>query len=197
MKRLLHGINPWLPVLAFVTVFHITRGATTDAIYFGFASTLLILDWKRLIPGKMPERRRLGKSVVWGAILAVCVVLLFTERNSWPDIAVLIAILAFSLWLAYYRDHGPKPSLTKTMNRTKWVWMTLALSMAVSELFAYIYANVNQDDKTYPTISVLVNPFLENPIGRIVFLTLWALIGVGLLGVWRKNSKAVSPSDNT
>jgi hypothetical protein len=62
----------------------------------------------------------------------------------------------------------------------------LALAMAVSELFAYIFANVNQDDHTYPTISVLVSPLLENSLARVVFLTLWALAGVGLLGVWRK-----------
>ena len=196
MKRLLKGINPWLPVFAFVTVFHITRGATTDAIYFGFATSLLIADWKQLIPGRMPERRRLSKRIVWAAIVGSSIVLLITERGSWPDITVLIAILCFALWLAYYRDHGPKPSLTPMMNRTKWVWMTLSLSMAVSELFAYIFANVNKDDHTFPTISVLVNPFLEDPLGRVVFLTCWALIGVGLLGVWRKSSKAVTDADS-
>jgi hypothetical protein len=72
------------------------------------------------------------------------------------------------------------------MARTKWIWLTLALFMAVSELFAYIWANVYQDDKTYPTISIIVNPVLESPYGRGVFLMLWMLIGVGVLQIWRK-----------
>ncbi len=186
VKRLLAGINPWLPVFAFVTVFHITRGATSDAVFFALATCLMIADWKRLIPGRMPERRNLGKVLVWSVIVGASLVLYATNRGSWPNIVVLLVILFFALWLAYYRDHGPKPSLTKTMNRTKWVWMTLALAMAVSELFAYIFANVNQDDHTFPTISVLVSPLLLNPVARIIFLTLWSLIGVGLLGVWRK-----------
>ena len=186
MKRLLAGINPWLPVFAFVTVFHIIRGAVTDSVFFGFSTVLLIADWKKLIPGRMPERRKLGKFVVWVVILAASLVLFFSKRGEPASVFVLLVILGFALWLAYYRDHGPKPSLTPTMNRTKWVWMTLALAMAVSELFAYIFANVNQDDHTYPTISVLVSPLLENSLARVVFLTLWALAGVGLLGVWRK-----------
>jgi hypothetical protein len=136
----------------------------------------------------MPERRKLGKVIVWAAILLSSLVLFLTKRGDPAAILVLLAILVFALWLAYYRDHGPKPSLTPLMNRTKWIWMALALAMAVSELFAYIFANVNQDDHTFPTISVLVNPLLENPIARVIFLTLWSLIGVGLLGVWRKNS---------
>jgi hypothetical protein len=57
--------------------------------------------------------------------------------------------------------------------------------MAVCELFAYIWANVFKDDMSFPTISVLVNPVLESPYGRSVFLVLWMLIGVGMLGIWR------------
>jgi hypothetical protein len=64
--------------------------------------------------------------------------------------------------------------------------MVLALFMAVSELFAYIFATVFKDDRTYPTISILVNPVLESPYGRAVFLILWMLIGFGLLQVRKK-----------
>jgi hypothetical protein len=67
--------------------------------------------------------------------------------------------------------------------------MTLALFMAVSELFAYIFATVYKDDATYPTISILVNPTLESPWGRAMFLTLWMLIGVGLLQIRKKRVK--------
>jgi hypothetical protein len=87
--------------------------------------------------------------------------------------------------MVYYRDHGPKPGSSKQMARTKWVWMTLALLMAVSELFAFIFATVYRDDSTFPTISILVNPVLDLPLGRAIFLTLWLLIGVGLLQIGR------------
>lgn len=187
MKRLLSGINPWLPVLAFTTFFHITRGSLGDAIIFGTGCLLLIADWKKWIPWHMPERPKVSGWVIGLAIAISFSVLLFTERTGWQARVLLLTLVPIALVMVYYRDHGPKPGATKEMARTKWVWMTLSLVMAVSELFAYIFATVyKKDDTTYPTISVLVNPTLESPWGRAIFLTLWMLIGVGLLQVRKK-----------
>ena len=184
-KAWLKGINPWLSVLAFTTMFHVTRGSVGDAIIFGTGCLILIADWKKLIPWHMPERPKVS---VWVIALVLGVsffVLLLTERTGWQNIVLLLALAPIALVMVYYRDHGPKPSATPIMARTKWIWMTLALSMAVSELFAYIFATVYKDDKTYPTVSILVNPVLESSIGRAVFLVLWLLIGVGLLQIRR------------
>ena len=186
MKKLLAGINPWLPVFAFVTAFHIMRGSTVDAIIFGAGTGLLIADWKKLIPWSMPEHPRVSKTVAAVVIAIAVSILFFSERGGWQDIVLLLALIPVAFVMVYYRDHGPRPGKTKQMTRTKWIWLTLALSMAVSELFAYIWANVYQDDHTYPTISVIVNPILESPYGRAIFLTLWMLIGIGLLRIWRR-----------
>ncbi|BDS50671.1 hypothetical protein [Rhodoluna lacicola] len=193
MKRLLSGINPWLPVLAFTTFFHVTRGSVGDSIIFGLGSLLLIADWKKLIPWHMPERPKVSGWVIGVVIAISCSVLLFTERDGWQDRVLLLTLAPIALVMVYYRDHGPKPGATKQMARTKWIWMTLALVMAVSELFAYIFATVYKDDTTYPTISILVNPVLESPWGRSTFLTLWMLIGVGLLQIRKKGG---GPSDS-
>ncbi|MFM1993174.1 MAG: hypothetical protein RL600_1002 [Actinomycetota bacterium] len=186
LKGVLSGINPWLPVLVFVTAFHINRGSFGDAIIFGIGCLLLIADWKRWVPWHMPERPKVSGWVIGVVILISCSVLLFTQRDGWQNRVLLLTLAPIALSMVYYRDHGPKPGATKQMMRTKWIWITLALIMAVSELFAYIFAAVYKDDSTYPTISILVNPVLESPWGRAIFLTLWMLIGVGLLQIRRK-----------
>lgn len=186
LKGLLKGINPWLPVLVFVTAFHINRGSIGDAIIFGIGCLILIADWKKWIPWHMPERPKVSGWVIGLAIAISFSVLLFTERTGWQARVLLLTLVPIALVMVYYRDHGPKPGATKEMAITKWVWMTLALVMAVSELFAYIFATVYKDDTSYPTVSVLVNPTLESPWGRAIFLTLWMLIGVGLLQIRKK-----------
>lgn len=186
MKRLLSGINPWLPVFAFVTAFHLTRGSFGDATIFGLATIILILDWKKLIPWAMPERPSISPWLLSAVVATSALVLFFSDRNGWQDKALLLVLAPAAIWLVYYRDHGPKPSATAIMARTKWIWMTLALVMAVSELFAYIFATVYKDDSTYPTVSILVNPVLDSPYGRAVFLVAWMLIGLGLLQVRRR-----------
>lgn len=170
-------------MFAFVTAFHLTRGSVGDALIFGLGTLLLIADWKHIIPVRMPERPKFSGWLLAAVVLVSCSVLFFSERNGWQDQLLLIVLAPMAIVVVYYRDHGPKPGATKQMRRAKWIWMTLALVMAVSELFAYIFATVYKDDKTYPTISILVNPVLESPYGRGVFLVLWMLIGFGLLQI--------------
>lgn len=186
MKRLLSGINPWLPVFAFTTAFHITRGALGDATIFGLTTLILIADWKKWIPLEMPERPKVGSAWLIAVVLVAVAVLFFSDRNGWQDKILLLLLAPTALTMVYYRDHGPKPSATRVMARTKWIWMTLALFMAVSELFAYIFAAVYKDDTTYPTISVLINPILDSPYGRAGFLIAWLLIGLGLMQIRRR-----------
>lgn len=185
-KSFMTGMNPWLPVYLTTFLFHVIRGATGDAIIFGTACTILILDWKKAFPWHMPKRPHLNKWVVSLVLLVAASVLFFSERGGWQDITLLLALAPIALSLTYYRDHGPKPGATKVMARTRALWVTIAITMAVCELFAYIWANVYKDDESFPTISVLVNPILESPFGRSIFLVLWMLIGIGMLGIWRK-----------
>jgi MFS superfamily sulfate permease-like transporter len=172
--------------MVFVTIFHVMRGANGDAIIFGVGSLIVIAEWKGWLKWSMPERPKFKRWTVALAILIAASVLFFSKRGGWQDIVLLLTLAPIAATLVYYRDHGPKPSSTKLMNRTRWMWLSLAVFMCVSELFAYIWANVFKDDKTYPTISVIVNPVLDSPYGRGIFLTLWLMIGVGLLQIWRK-----------
>jgi hypothetical protein len=41
--------------------------------------------------------------------------------------------------------------------------------------------------ENFPTISVLLDPFVENLWGRVVFVGLWLAAGYGLLRFWRKS----------
>ena len=180
-KKVLSGINPWLPVFAFVTLFHIIRESYSDALIFAVGSMILILDWKKIRFWRMPKRRAVKGGVLALVVALGCSVLFFSERGGWQDVLLLLALGPAAIYLVYFQDRGPKPSGNGTMVRTKWIWMSLAIFMALSELFAYIWAEVFKDDQTYPTISIIVNPILDSPYGRGLFLLLWILIGLGLL----------------
>lgn len=172
--------------MVYVAIFHFMRESWVDAAIFTIGSLLVIADWKKWFRWEMPERPQLSKTPVLLAILLASSILFFSERGGWQDTVLLLALAPIALFMVYYRDHGPKPSSTKLMNRTRWLWLTLATILCVSELFAYIWANAFKDDESYPTISIIVNPVLESPYGRGIFLLVWMLIGVGLIQPWRK-----------
>lgn len=172
--------------MVYVAIFHFMRESWVDAAIFTIGSLLIIADWKKWFRWEMPERPKLSKTPVLFAILLASSILFFSERGGWQDTVLLLALAPIALFMVYYRDHGPKPSSTKLMNRTRWLWLTLATILCVSELFAYIWASAFKDDESYPTISIIVNPVLESPYGRGIFLVVWMLIGVGLIQPWRK-----------
>ena len=186
MKRLLAGMNPWLPPMIYTAMFQIMRGAIVDAVIFTVGSLLLIADWKHWLRWHMPERPRIGRIPVILVILLSSSVLFFSDRGGWQDVVLLLALAPVALSLVFYRDHGPKPSSSRIMNRTRWLWLAIAVFLCLSELFAYIWANVFKDDRSFPTISIIVRPILDSPYGRGIFLAIWMLVGVGLLQVWRK-----------
>jgi hypothetical protein len=172
--------------MVYVAIFHFMRESWVDGAIFSIGSLLVIADWKKWFRWEMPERPKLSKAPALLVILLSSSILFFSERGGWQDTVLLIALAPIALFMVYYRDHGPKPSSTQLMNRTRWLWLTLATMLCVSELFAYIWANAFKDDSSYPTISIIVNPVLESPYGRGIFLVVWMLIGVGLIQPWRK-----------
>ena len=172
--------------MVYVAIFHFMRESWVDAAIFSIGSLLVIADWKKWFKWEMPERTKVSKTPAVLAILLASSILFFSERGGWQDTVLLLALAPIALFMVYYRDHGPKPSSTPLMNRTRWLWLTLATILCVSELFAYIWANAFKDDASYPTISMIVNPVLESPYGRGIFLVVWMLIGVGLIQPWRK-----------
>jgi hypothetical protein len=63
------------------------------------------------------------------------------------------------------------------------MWILWAVSTCLWEFAANILGQLEGGKYTYPTISVLVDPMLDGPIGKAGFVVAWFLIGYGLIKV--------------
>jgi hypothetical protein len=185
IRRLLFGLNPWLPIFAFVTLFQAIRVSIVDLIYFGIVTLILVADWKNWIPITAPERFRPTDISVYTLAVILGIALYLVPRQSAIGGAIMLLIISVSTYLVWYRDEVPKPTLSKAMFRTKYAWLVLALCLALWELFAYILSDI-EGDVSYPTLSVLMAPFLALDFGRVVFLLVWFSMGIFLLRPERK-----------
>ena len=77
------------------------------------------------------------------------------------------------------------PKDTPAMRRSVRLWLVVMVSMALFEMFAFIWTSAYKDEKSFPTISYLVGPILDNNIGRTIFLVIWLAIGSYLFGLWK------------
>jgi hypothetical protein len=72
------------------------------------------------------------------------------------------------------------------MFRSRIIWGSWATGFALTELVAYVGSKLSGDLEEFPTISVILDPILDTPIGRAVFVGFWLIGGAYLFGVRRQ-----------
>lgn len=179
----------WICILAIMAGFQTWRGAYVDGILFFSLVAMLVID--RLTGGRViilknpfiaPKFLTLAITGVLGLILVLA------PRHSWIDLAAFVAIGITVLIVAW----EPAPERQKrprvAMLRSMWFWSMAAVLLCLWEATAFVLSvTVPNGYMYFPTISVLLDPFVESLGGRIVFVGLWLAAGYGLLRFWRKS----------
>ena len=178
----------WISVLAIMAGFQTWRGAYVDGVLFFALVAMLIID--RLTGGRIILMKQpvVAPKVVTLAITGVLgLVLVLAPRHSWIDLVALVAIGVTVLIVAWApTPERPERSHTSLL-RSMWFWSMAAVALCVWEATAFVLSVTVPDGiDMFPTISVLLDPFVENIWGRIVFVGLWLAAGLGLLQLWRK-----------
>lgn len=176
--------NPWVWVYAVTTGLQVFRGSPIDTLIFGSSTLVVWLDAAGFFKKSLHERPTIGNALIALVMLVLGITLSFFPRHTYLHGAVLIAILPVALYLVWHRDRGPKEKADPMMVRTKAIWMVLCLLLCAWEFAANIMGQLANSLYTHPTISVLIDPFLDTTIGQTVFVVLWLFLGVGLLRIW-------------
>lgn len=179
----------WMSVLTIMATFQTWRGAYVDGILFYAIVAMLVID--RLTGGRIvlmkkpvvaPKVVTLGITGVLGAVLVLA------PRHSWIDLVAFIAIGVTVLIVAWepYEVRVKRPR--HALIRSVWFWSLAAVAICLWEATAFVLSvTMPGGNENFPTISVLLDPFVENQWGRMVFVGLWLAAGYGLLRFWRKS----------
>ena len=178
MKKLLDGMSPWIPVFAFVCMFHIVRGVPSDALIFGIFTLVMIASWKGWLP-TFSSSPQFNPWIVRGVLTAALLVMFVLPRSHPLDIFLLLSLAPIAIGTVNFKHAAIKSS--KLVIRSRWIWLLLTLAFALVELTAYIVANILKDDKHWPTVSVLIGPILDEPVNRAIFMLIWVAAGFGIL----------------
>ena len=179
----------WICVLAIMAGFQTWRGAYVDGVLFFALAAMLIID--RLTGGRiiLLKQPLVAPKIVILAITGVLgLVLVLAPRHSWIDLVAMVAIGVTVLIVAWEPTPERQQRSHVSLLRSIWLWSVAAVALCVWEATAFVLSvTVPNGDEMFPTISVLLDPFVENIWGRIVFVGLWLAAGLGLLQLWRKS----------
>jgi hypothetical protein len=67
------------------------------------------------------------------------------------------------------------------LRRTAYSWAVAGLCLCLTELFVYILADPPLREDEYPTLTYLLQPFVDQTVWRAVLLSLWLASGLALL----------------
>ena len=176
--------NPWVWAFLVTTSLQVFRGSPIDTLIFGSSTLIVWLDSAGFFKRNLRERPKVRNSLIAVVMMVLGITLSFFPRHTYLHGGILIAILPVALYLAWYRDSGPKEVADPMMQRTKSIWRVLCLILCAWEFAANILGQLAHSLTSHPTISVLIDPFLDNTVGQTIFVILWLFLGLGLLRIW-------------
>jgi hypothetical protein len=176
--------NPWVWAFFVTTSLQVFRGSPIDTLIFGSSTLIVWLDAAGFFKKSIQDQPKVSNALITIVMLMLGLVLSFFPRHTYLHGAILFLILPFALYLAWYKDNGPKELADPMMQRTKSVWRTLCLVLCVWEFGANILGQLANSLTSHPTISVLIDPFLDVVAGQTIFVVLWLFLGLGLLRIW-------------
>jgi hypothetical protein len=176
--------NPWVWVFFVTLALQIFRGSPIDTMIFGSSTVLIWLDAVGFLKKSLRERPKVSNSTIAIVVAMYGISLSVFPRHSYEHGALVLSILPIALWLVWYRDRGPKERPDPLMAKTKVVWIVLCIAICIWEFAANIQGQLENNLYSHPTISILMDPFMDSTFGKSIFAVIWLLAGVGLLRIW-------------
>jgi hypothetical protein len=171
---------PWVGILLLIAAVQVLRAQPFDAVLFAAVALAVAADAAGLLPAVRP--RRAGARLVLAGALVIGVALCLVPRHSVLAAIVMATagvVVAAAVWPDPARDDARSPA-----HRYGWVpWSLIAVALCLVELTSFVLGRLGVGGPgAYPAVSELLDPVLDTPLGRIVFVGVWALAGIGLLG---------------
>ncbi len=184
MRKNSRNSTLWIITFFIGTIFQFWRGSQIDTLVFAVFTSLLLVASQEMLG--FPNLRATNFATSFGILFVFTLVFTIVGIHSVLSAIfylALVPLVSKSMWRG---DSNVVVTSTPAIRKASSIWFTIGVVTCLAELGNYFAAAATHNDKVYPTITVLVDPFVAHISGKIVFVLLWATIGVGLLRVSAK-----------
>lgn len=177
--------HPWIWMFVIVVAFQVFRGSIADALIFSSFAGLAILSQSGRREQFLHQIPRVTRKQVLIGVAGLAVVMTALPRHSVAYGLLFLVIGCYVILTSWYGDSGAKERRNLPVSRATVLWRTYGIALCLWELAANILGQLNNTLSEFPTISVLVDPLLDHPLGKAGFVLLWLMSGVGFMRLWR------------
>jgi hypothetical protein len=177
-------ILAWIAILVLTGLFQFFyRKAIGDGVVFvAMAAALLVGETGILsrFDGRRWQPRRI---VVVIALVVAAAVLVLTPRHGIAD-GVVVAASGILLFVVAWPNSPGAESVavpwSSRLTRSALVWAIIGIAFCIWELAMYFLGLTASGRTEFPALSDLLDPILNNPIGRLLGVAAWLAGGVAL-----------------
>jgi hypothetical protein len=184
-------IAAWITILILTGSFQFYRGAVPDGIVFVAMGVALVVGETGIL-SRLDGRALRPRRIIVAIALAIdAIVLVVTPRHGYAD-GIVIAATGVLVFLVAWpnqpvNERMPEP-WSPRLTRAAIAWAILGLAFCIWELAMY-FLGYGQDGRTaFPALSDILDPVLNNPIGRFLGAAAWLAGGIALTRRGRRSA---------
>jgi hypothetical protein len=179
--RLRRIAEPWTLVVFVTAAFHFFRGAPIDGAFFLSVAFLLIADALGWIRFRVPAARIPALSTLLGVAVVLGILLVLAPRHGTVEGLIVSAIGVWVLVTAW-NANGTRAADSVALRRSIILFTAVGIIGCLIEVSSYLLGLPSQQAMfEHPSVSLLLDPWVDTIEGRIVFTGLWLLAGVWFL----------------
>jgi hypothetical protein len=190
-KRIVAIASPWTVILVITGCFHLYRDAIADAVIYFLVAAALALDAAGVLRfgHRSAVVQRLPRSLlaIGSAVLALPLVLapLYGVVDTLVVVVVGVVVLALA-WPESPRASRPPVQragdATRARRRSAILWSCVGLFFCGWELGAYLLGRPSAAaEQMFPPLSDLIDPVVEQVLGRTLLVVGWFAAGIALV----------------
>lgn len=171
--------QPWTLILVITGLFQVFRGAPIDGAFFLVVAIVLMMDAVGWVGG--PDRAQPRRGVMIGAAAVLGTLMVIAPRHGVVEGLIVSAIGLSALFFAW-PSPGAMDAAAAPLRRSAILWSLIGVACCLWEVSAFLLGLPSPAAQlTHPSISLLLDPVLDTPEGRVGFTALWLLGGIALL----------------
>lgn len=171
----------WLAIFLIGAAFQFWRHSQVDTLIYIVVALMVVAALQNRI--RIPEFAQTSLTFSVATVLVSAMIFLIFPIHSWLVAAFYLGLIPILAKICWQGNLGQTGGIDRGMMRSAQIWTVIGLLICVCELGNYLASDYTHNDKRYSTLTVLFDPVLADRWGKVLFIILWAGIGVGLLRV--------------
>lgn len=181
--------EPWTIVVFVTALFHFLRGAPIDGTFFLAVTLLLVADGLGWVRMRVPEVTLPRLTTLTGVAVVLGTLLVLAPRHGLVE-GLIVSAIGVCVLVVAWESGGARAEWSRSLRNALVLFTAAGVVGCLIEVTSFLLGIPSPEAMfEHPSISLLLDPFVDTLPGRIVFTGLWLVAGIWFLRRGRRREE--------